>query len=506
MERTVALDPSVATYLGIAGHDHELADLSADGFAERAELDRSTLAALEAAEAPGLREQVARTAMAERLALDVERYDAGDTTSELNVIASWVQWVRQLFDLMPTDGEESAANVARRMAAVPEAYRQLSRDLARRGPERPAPGPAAGRGGRQAVRRLGQAGGLLLRRAGGAADRGAGPAARGAGRGRPRGDGRHGRARRLPPPRAAAAGPGEGRLRARGLRPGLAVLPRRRRGPAGGLRLELGGDRPAAGRAGAGQRPDQAGSHPGRRPWRSWTATRPGASKGARTSAPGCRNWPSAPSSELHGTHFDIPEPARRIEAMIAPASDGGIYYIRPSEDWSRPGRMWWSVPDGMDTFSTWKEVTIVYHEGVPGHHLQISQTMAEQENLNRWQRLMCWVSGHGEGWALYAERLMGELGYLERPGRAPRDARRPAAVRRPGGRGHRGAPGAGDPHGHRLARGRALERRDRLGVPAGPLQPGRRAAAFRAAPLPRLARAGPVLQAGRADLAPGQG
>jgi uncharacterized protein (DUF885 family) len=121
--------------------------------------------------------------------------------------------------------------------------------------------------------------------------------------------------------------------------------------------------------------------------------------------------------SQLHGTHFDIPEPAHRIEAMIAPADDGGIYYTEPSEDWSRPGRLWWSVPAGIDTFSTWKEVTTVYHEGVPGHHLQISQVRAEQENLNRWQRLMCWVSGYSEGWAKYAERLMGELGYLDDPG-----------------------------------------------------------------------------------------
>jgi uncharacterized protein (DUF885 family) len=88
--------------------------------------------------------------------------------------------------------------------------------------------------------------------------------------------------------------------------------------------------------------------------------------------------------SQLHGTHFDIPEPAHRIEAMIAPADDGGIYYTEPSEDWSRPGRLWWSVPAGIDTFSTWKEVTAVYHEAVPGHHLQISQVRAEQENLNR--------------------------------------------------------------------------------------------------------------------------
>jgi len=120
--------------------------------------------------------------------------------------------------------------------------------------------------------------------------------------------------------------------------------------------------------------------------------------------------------SELHGTYFDIPQPAHRIEAVIAPTSDGGMFYTEPSDDWSRPGRICWSVPDGVDAFSTWKEVTVVYHEGVPGHHLQTSHAMAQTESLNRWQR-MSWVSGHGEGWALYAERLMGELGYLDDPG-----------------------------------------------------------------------------------------
>ena len=122
VERTAALDPCYATYAGIAGHDHELADLSADGFAERAELDRATLAALDAAEAREPRDQVARAAMRERLALAVECYDAGDTTSKLNTINSWVQMVREGFDLMPADGEEAAANVTRRMAAVPRAY------------------------------------------------------------------------------------------------------------------------------------------------------------------------------------------------------------------------------------------------------------------------------------------------------------------------------------------------------------------------------------------------
>jgi uncharacterized protein (DUF885 family) len=115
--------------------------------------------------------------------------------------------------------------------------------------------------------------------------------------------------------------------------------------------------------------------------------------------------------------HFDIPEPVRRIECCIAPTDDGGIYYTGPNEDFSRPGRMWWSVPEQMTTFSTWREVTTVYHEGVPGHHLQVAQTKLRHELLNRWQRDMCWVSGSGEGWALYAERLMDELGYLDDPG-----------------------------------------------------------------------------------------
>ncbi len=129
VERVAALDPVYATYAGIAGHDHELADLGADGFAQRAELDRSTLAALDAAEATEPHDQVARAAMRERLALAVERYDAGDTTSELNTINSRVQTVREVFDLMPTQGEEAAASIAKRMAAVPRAYRQLSATL-----------------------------------------------------------------------------------------------------------------------------------------------------------------------------------------------------------------------------------------------------------------------------------------------------------------------------------------------------------------------------------------
>jgi uncharacterized protein (DUF885 family) len=121
--------------------------------------------------------------------------------------------------------------------------------------------------------------------------------------------------------------------------------------------------------------------------------------------------------ADLNGVHFDIPEPLQRIECMIADTTDGGIYYTQPSEDFSRPGRMWWSVPPGVETFGTWSELTTVYHEGTPGHHLQLGTAMYLQDSLNRWRRSGVWVSGSGEGWALYAEKLMDEFGYHEDPG-----------------------------------------------------------------------------------------
>jgi uncharacterized protein (DUF885 family) len=119
---------------------------------------------------------------------------------------------------------------------------------------------------------------------------------------------------------------------------------------------------------------------------------------------------------ELGRTHFDIADPIRRLECMIAPTKEGGIYYTGPTDDFSRPGRMWWSVPEGVDSFDTWRELTTVYHEGVPGHHLQIAQAVYNRGQLNSWRRLLAGTSGHAEGWALYAERLMEQLGYLDDP------------------------------------------------------------------------------------------
>jgi uncharacterized protein (DUF885 family) len=120
--------------------------------------------------------------------------------------------------------------------------------------------------------------------------------------------------------------------------------------------------------------------------------------------------------AELGKTHFDIPEQIRTLECMIAPSHTGIIYYTGPTDDFSRPGRMWWSVPEGVTEFDTWRELTTVYHEGVPGHHLQIAEAVYNRATLNSYRRLLAGTSGHAEGWALYAERLMEELGYLDDP------------------------------------------------------------------------------------------
>jgi uncharacterized protein (DUF885 family) len=120
--------------------------------------------------------------------------------------------------------------------------------------------------------------------------------------------------------------------------------------------------------------------------------------------------------SELGKSHFDIPEEIRTLECMIAPSHTGVIYYTGPTDDFSRPGRMWWSVPEGVTEFDTWRELTTVYHEGVPGHHLQIAEAVYNRATLNSYRRLLAGTSGHAEGWALYAERLMEELGYLDDP------------------------------------------------------------------------------------------
>lgn len=120
--------------------------------------------------------------------------------------------------------------------------------------------------------------------------------------------------------------------------------------------------------------------------------------------------------ARLAGTHFDVPDPIRRVTVQIAPPGGSlGAYYVGPSEDFTRPGSVWWSLTPG-GPYPTFDEVSTAYHEGFPGHHLQIGIQVSLAENLSRLHRLWVWKPGVGEGWALYAERLMNELGFFEKP------------------------------------------------------------------------------------------
>lgn len=119
---------------------------------------------------------------------------------------------------------------------------------------------------------------------------------------------------------------------------------------------------------------------------------------------------------DLHGTHFDIPEALRRVDCRIPDTGAGGTYYLPPSEDLTRPGTVWWTVTG--DSTAIWTVPATMYHEGVPGHHLQQGSSVLAAGRLNAFRRAITeWGhSGHVEGWGLYAETLMGELGYFDDP------------------------------------------------------------------------------------------
>ncbi|MGW1811463.1 DUF885 domain-containing protein [Streptomyces sp. NPDC002078] len=119
---------------------------------------------------------------------------------------------------------------------------------------------------------------------------------------------------------------------------------------------------------------------------------------------------------DLDGTHFELAERVRKVESRIAPPGGAAApYYTPPSEDFSRPGRTWLPTM-GQTRFPVYDLVSTWYHEGVPGHHLQLAQWVHVAENLSRYQATVGGVSANAEGWALYAERLMDELGYLTDP------------------------------------------------------------------------------------------
>ena len=426
LEAYAALDPEAATLTGVAGHDHRLTDHSVTGIAERTALFRHVLERLDALEPADATDVVTADVLRERAGAEVAMAETGEHAAALDVLASPVQRMREVFDLMPTDDDADWSVVAERLRAVPWAvgtYLSALRDSA-------AQGRVAAR--RQVLATAVQCddnvgpGGFFLALATRARtavlEEGSDPLGEDL----------------LTELDEAALGASQAYEElARAMREEL--LPQAPEQDAVGaeryavrLRYYLGAD---LDEQGLRETYDWGVAEVERLLAEGADVAR---QLGADTleeavelldhdpdrlvhGAEAFRDWMQEVSDEavaaLGRSHFDIPEGIRTLRCRIAPSSTGVVYYTPPSEDLSRTGSMWWSVPKGMTSFSTWQQRTTVYHEGVPGHHLQIAQTLLRADELNRYRRLGVWVSGHGEGWALYSEQLMAELGYLDDPG-----------------------------------------------------------------------------------------
>jgi uncharacterized protein (DUF885 family) len=120
--------------------------------------------------------------------------------------------------------------------------------------------------------------------------------------------------------------------------------------------------------------------------------------------------------AKLTDVHFDVPAQIRKVTVnTVAPGAPLAAWYNGPSEDFSREGTIWWSLGDAVEV-PLFDQVSTAYHEGFPGHHLQIGLQVSLSDRLSRAHRLLAWRPGYGEGWALYAEQFMDEIGELERP------------------------------------------------------------------------------------------
>ena len=415
---TVAeLDPAAATYMGIAGHDHEMTDFSPAGHDARANNDRQTLAKLNALDSSASSDRLAAGVLRESLEISGAEYDANEHLVSIRVLAGDVDAARAIFDLMPTDTAEQWSVIAERMSKVPQAFagmreswklgldrgvkaqrRQVlasSDQLATWAGRKNAPAffeqfaesaaavPGAPleqlrKAAKNASEALSETADFLVNDYAPQADThdGVGPE-------------RHALARR----------------RFMGMK--VEAKDAYEWGWAEVQRIDTEMERvaqeilPGATLAEVRHFLDTDPSHSiqGEGALRDWLQ----------------ELMDDAMSFLIDNNHFSIPDSIRTVEAMISPPGGAAaMYYTGPSEDLNRPGRTWYPT-NGRTVFPRWSEPTTAYHEGVPGHHLQVAIATINSEKLSRFQR-NTFVSGHGEGWALCAERLMDEFGFLENP------------------------------------------------------------------------------------------
>jgi uncharacterized protein (DUF885 family) len=414
VDASVALHPEQAVYLGRPGFDGRYADWSPDGLAADDEAERAVLRRLAAAEAVDEVDVVTKADLTRELELSVEQREAGLPLRDVNNIESPVQGIRDVLDLEPTATEEDWARIRTRLANVAGAlagYEERLRLGVRTGavPARRQVALAAGQ-----AREFAGPGGTFASLAAQAAEAGV-PAALAeeiAAAGRAAAEAYE----RLADVLETEVAPAAHEADAVG-RELYALQSRRFLGAAVDLDDTYEWGLAELGRMAAEQEAVAQRIVPGGTVEDAIAALEEDPAQrldGTAALQAWMQRLSDAAVEELGRTHFAIEGPVRTLECRIAPTHSGVIYYTPPTDDFSRPGRMWWSVPEGVERFTTWRETTTVYHEGVPGHHLQIATALTNRD-LNTWRR-NAGTSGYWEGWALYAERLMEELGYLDDP------------------------------------------------------------------------------------------
>ncbi len=414
------LDPTIATYIGIPGRLDEYEDLSPAGHAKLVDAAKAVLTKLRAAEVVDDIDEVTKTDMISDLELALESSDAGLWMRDVNVIASPAQGIRDILDLMPTETEQNWSDINGRLHNLPKAVEGYIETL-RLGIEQGiVPAKRQVREVIEQAKKHGAGDGFFHNFTGSAT-----------------------LAEQQPVPESLKKDLADGAVVSAGAYDRLAeflsteLLPAATEDDGIGRELYALQSRRFLGAKIDLDETYEWGIEELARMTEEQEAIakeiKPGASvleaiefldadparklEGTKALQEWMQQLSDKAVAELSATHFDIPDPIKRLECMIAPTQEGGIYYTSPSDDFSRAGRMWWSVPEGVTTFNTWRETTTVYHEGVPGHHLQIGQAVYNRAKLNTYRRQLSGTSGHAEGWALYAERLMEQLGYLDDPG-----------------------------------------------------------------------------------------
>ncbi|MEX0749937.1 MAG: DUF885 domain-containing protein [Dehalococcoidia bacterium] len=419
VDEFVALDPLAATRLGIPGHDAEISDLSPAGAAASVAHARKTVAELQETPVEGEADRIARDVMLDRLAVQIDLYGAGEQYMSARTLGSPPAGFRSVFDQMPRATAEDWSNISSRLNKSSQALDGYRETLAEGTAKRRT---VAARQVRELARQAEVWSGQ-----------------------------KQGQPSFFSTIRAdfERSGIGDDALRA-DIESGVRVadeayaslrrylleeyLPHAvERDGSGRERYQLG----VSNFVGAALDLDETYAwawdelHRLEREMETTAEQiKPGSTveeaRALLDSDPArqvegveaYRAWLQEKHDDaldkLDGVHFAIDERIRRIEVMIPPPGGAlAAFYTGPSEDFSRPGRTWFPVGT-RTTFPKWTDVTTVYHEGVPGHHLQVGATKCL--DLSRYQRMLAFVSGHGEGWALYSERLMAELGFLDVP------------------------------------------------------------------------------------------